>query len=125
MKNERPFHRNASPKIFENARALKREMTIAEKLLWKQLKSRKLKNLKFRRQHPIDKFIVDFYCHEFKLIIEIDGSVHEIAEVKEHDVGREFELIQMGYRILRFTNEMVIDSIENVLEEIQKSTCRV
>ncbi len=70
-----PFHADASWKIFENARSLKKVMTPA-KIIWQNLRNRKVSNQKFRRQHPIARYIVDFYCHEAKLVIEVDGGIH-------------------------------------------------
>lgn len=89
MSNKKPFHLNASPEIFERANNLKRTMTKAEKLLWHELRASKLGGHKFRRQHPIDKFIVDFYCHEAKLVVELDGEVHDFEDVKKRDTFEE------------------------------------
>ena len=95
-------------------------MTTAELILWKKLKDRKLFNVKFRRQHPIDIFIADFYCHEYKLVIEVDGEVHLDEERFEYDDGRSGELERLGIRILRFSNEDVIFKIDKVINKIQK-----
>jgi len=73
---ELPFNHNAGPTRFEQARFLKKVQTEAESFLWQRLRNRKLNGFKFRRQHPIDKYIADFYCHETKLIIEVDGEIH-------------------------------------------------
>jgi very-short-patch-repair endonuclease len=93
-------------------------MTEAVGILWKYLRNSKLNGLKFRRQHPVDIFIADFYCHQKKLIIELDGSIHDIFEQKEYDEGRTFELEEKGFRILRFKNEEILNDLENVLERI-------
>jgi very-short-patch-repair endonuclease len=77
------LHKYATPKIYGNAKTLRQTETEAEKLLWQQLRSKKFNGLKFRRQHPIDKWIADFYCHEKKLIIELDGAVHNDVEQKK------------------------------------------
>jgi very-short-patch-repair endonuclease len=108
----------AKPGIFKKASVLKHEMTTAEKILWKYLRNRKLNGLKFRRQHPLDIFIADFYCHEKKLIVEVDGGIHDDQEQKEYDGGRSFELTEKGYKILRFDNEEVLFNVENVLQRI-------
>ena len=110
----------ASPPIFENATALKREMTDAEKILWKHLRNNKMEGFKFRRQHPIGKFIGDFYCHQKKLVVELDGSVHDTEEARERDQGRTEELQNFGLTIMRFRNEEVFYTIENVLSTIKK-----
>ena len=108
----------AKPGIFENAKELRKSMTEAEEILWKHLRNNKLNGLKFRRQHPLDIFIADFYCHQRKLIIELDGGIHDTLEQKEYDEGRTFELEEKGFTILRFRNEEVINDIENVLYKI-------
>jgi very-short-patch-repair endonuclease len=72
------FFYGATPEIFLRAAELRRNMTNAEKLLWQELRSKKILNLTFRRQHPVNMFIADFYCHKARLVIEIDGSIHEI-----------------------------------------------
>ncbi len=74
--------------------------------------------MKFRRQHPIGIYIADFYCHKLKLIIEIDGSVHNVKEVKENDLKRESDLKEWGNIIIRFTNDRVFKSLDIVLAEI-------
>ena len=97
----------AKPEIFEKARQLRQNMTQAEEILWTQLKNRKFMGLKFRRQHLISHFIVDFYCPQEKLVIEIDGSVHEQEDQKEYDGKRTEELRRLGLRELRFKNEEI------------------
>ncbi|HRJ31148.1 MAG TPA: endonuclease domain-containing protein [Cyclobacteriaceae bacterium] len=117
---ELPFHHNAKPKIFENARFLKKVPTEAERLLWRNLRSKKLKGYKFRRQHPIDHFIVDFYCHECRLVIEVDGDIHFQNDNPAYDKGRTEQLDALGVKIIRFTNEQVLKDISSVLSEITK-----
>jgi very-short-patch-repair endonuclease len=73
----------------------------------------------FRRQHPISKFIVDFYCYEALLAVEIDGGVHQRFEVAERDEGREYELKKLGLSILRFTNDEVLGDIDKVVKSIE------
>ena len=93
-----------------------KNMTDAERLLWQYLRNRYLSNYKFRRQHPIDAYIVDFVCTEKRLIIEIDGGQHN--RQKSYDNGRTRRLKQQGYTVLRFWNNEVITHTEEVLEEI-------
>ena len=119
MENNKPFHYNAYSKIFENANALKNNQTKAEYIMWQVLRGRQLNGAKFRRQHPIQKFIVDFYCHEFKLVIELDGGVHDIDFIKENDERREVELKNLGLKIIRFKNEEIFDSLETVMETVK------
>ena len=76
--------------------------------------------LKFRRQHPINIFIADFYCHKVKLVIELDGGIHKIEENREYDKGREAELEDLGLTVLRFTNKEVMNNIEKVVLRIKE-----
>jgi cyclase len=76
--------------------------------------------MKFRRQHPISQFIVDFYCAEIKLVIELDGGYHDHPEIKEYDEGREFILKELGLTVMRFTNNEVDSDIQTVLKKIKK-----
>lgn len=118
--NQNLFY-GASQLIHARAKELRKRMTPAEKILWEKLRGKSLGELKFRRQHPISKYIVDFYCHSEKLVIELDGSVHDLLDQKEYDSGREFELSELGLKIIRFTNEEVIDSSDEVLKRILES----
>jgi very-short-patch-repair endonuclease len=97
---------------------LRKNMTLAKLLLWKKLKDKNLFSPKFRRQHPIDIFIVDFYCHEYKLVIEIDGEVHNTEEANQYDLARTAVLNELGLKVIRFTNDQVIYKSEDVLSEI-------
>jgi len=108
----------AKKEIFENAKELRKNQTETEKALWKALRSRRCGGLKFRRQHPVKEFILDFYCHEYLLGIEVDGEVHENDSAKEYDLNRTAELESLGIIILRFKNEEVIKNIAKVKAEI-------
>jgi very-short-patch-repair endonuclease len=119
-KKDNPLFLGSSRKAFSNARELRKSMTDAEVLLWEKLRNKKFKGLKFRRQHPIAGYIADFYCHEKKLIIELDGGIHELSDYKEHDEGRTFELEASGIIIIRFKNDKVLDNIEEVLNRIMQ-----
>ena len=88
-------------------------------MLWEAVRSRRLDGLKIRRQHPVNQFILDFYCHEYLLGIEIDGSVQESDEAKEYDMNRTAELENLGITILRFKNEEVLTDLSNVITEIR------
>jgi very-short-patch-repair endonuclease len=120
---ERNMFYGASQNIFEKATALRKNMTLAELVLWKKLKDRKLFKTKFRRQHPVNIFIVDFYCHEYKLAVEIDGEIHFNKEANEYDSDRTNDLNKLGIKVLRFSNDQIIFNIDSViikiLEEIQ------
>ncbi len=109
----------ASPQIQKRAGDLRKNMTLAEKVLWDKLKNKSVFPYKFRRQHPLNKYIVDFYCHRLRLAIEVDGSVHEIPENKEYDANRTIEINELGITVLRFSNEEVIHATQKVLDEIE------
>ena len=100
------------------ARENRKKPTLAENTLWQELRAFK-QGIKFRRQHAIDFFIVDFACIETRLIIELDGEVHLTPEQAEYDTGRTFTLTELGYRELRFTNQQGLNSLDEVLTVIQ------
>ena len=116
------MHQNASADIFKKARHLRKNETPAEALLWEQLKGKKLAGLKFRRQHPIGRYILDFYCHAKKLVIEIDGGYHLEKLQQWQDKDRTNYLEKLGLKVIRFTNEEVIFETEKVLMTIKKKT---
>ncbi|NQU33718.1 MAG: endonuclease domain-containing protein [Bacteroidetes bacterium] len=109
----------ATPEIFENARILRNNQTSAEKKLWEYIKNNQL-GKKFRRQHSISSYIVDFYCHMVKLVIEVDGEYHNDSEQTEYDSYRATDLKEFGLRIIRFTNDQVFNDIDFVISEIKK-----
>jgi very-short-patch-repair endonuclease len=115
---ERNMFYGANRNIFERAHELRNNMTYTERIMWDELKNRRLFKVRFRRQHPIDIFIVDFYCHEIKLAIEIDGEVHLKDEVIEYDDGRTHDIEKLGVKILRFTNEQVYYHRSKVIKKI-------
>jgi very-short-patch-repair endonuclease len=102
--------------ILERARELRQPQTPAEQRLWARLRDRQLGGLKFRRQHPIDRFIVDFYCAECQLVVEVDGDSH--AGQVEYDQARTEWLNDQGYSVIRFSNQEVCGQVEAVLEAI-------
>ena len=118
LKGKWSMHYGAAPKIFELAELLRGRMTEAEKILWERLKKNDWQ-LNFRRQHPISIYIADFYCHQIKLVIELDGGYHENTEVKLNDEFRENDIKGLGINILRFKNEEVLNGVEKVLQIIK------
>jgi len=102
--------------LITRARHMRSHPTHAEATLWEKLRAKRLNGYKFRRQHIIPPFIVDFYCAAKKLIIEVDGSAHEHRQ--EYDQEREQYLLNLGYFILRFTNEQVLEGLDQVLSAI-------
>ena len=114
------MYKGAPPDSFAKAKFLRDNMTDAEKLLWEKLKDNKLKGFKFRREHPIHIYIVDFYCHKLKLIIEIDGGYHDSKEQKLLDAERSEILKFQELEIIRFANEEVLGNIEFVIRKIEE-----
>ena len=120
--------------IIETSRKLRKEMTETEKILWNKLKSKQLKNIKFIRQMPVyvytenswlDRYIIpDFLCREFKLIIELDWSIHNLKKIYELDKYKEKLLLNLWYTIIRFKNEEIYNNLEKSLNKIAASTIR-
>ena len=105
--------------LLKNARRLRKNQTDAEHIMWQALRNRKLNNWKFRRQHPISEgFILDFYCAETKVAVELDGTQHLLKDQKEYDKDRIEFLKDYGIRIIRILNDEVLNSKENVLQKI-------
>src|SRR5690606_19575974 len=126
MKNDYPYHdgsmyKGAPNSAFLKARLLRNNMTAAEKTLWIYLQNKKFEGYKFRRQHPLHLFIVDFYCHELGLIIEVDGAYHETKEQEEADEKRTELLKFQGLTVIRFTNDEVLADIDSVLTKIKNA----
>lgn len=109
------------PPILLRARELRQPQTPAEATLWRHLRNRNL-GYKFRRQHPIDRFIIDFYCAKAKLCIEIDGSSHFETEQEEYDKARTEILEELGYQVVRFKNNDVKYNIHAVVDEIVRAS---
>jgi very-short-patch-repair endonuclease len=109
--------RGTTPEIEEAARKLRKNLTPAESRLWEFLRNKQLEGLRFRCQHPVGRFILDFYCPSCKLVVEIDGEVHQFQE--DYDEARTEKLNQYGYKVLRFTNEQVMNHLSEVLAEIK------
>ena len=114
------MHYGSNSFAFQKAIELRKRMTKAELVLWEELRGNRFMGLKFRRQHPIARFIVDFYCHKYKLVIELDGGIHSLPEIIENDKNREDELSGFGINILRFSNDKVLYNIKETLFEIEQ-----
>jgi very-short-patch-repair endonuclease len=115
---DKTMYFRAKPDTLEVARILRKNMNKYEKLIWEKLKGKQVCGLRFRRQHPIDIFIADFYCHEVRLVVEIDGEIHDQQE--EYDDGRSAEMERFGIKVIRFTNDEVKNNIEKVINKIEK-----
>ena len=106
------------PQVRQRARELRQNQTPAEQILWRRLRGSQLAGYKFRRQHPIGRFIVDFYCAAARLVVEVDGDVHAEDEQAAYDVARTDCLEAEGYRVLRVTNDDVYRRLDGVMEVI-------
>ena len=115
--------RGTTPEIESAARWLRKNMTPAEQQLWAVLKDRQLDGSKFRAQHPVGRFIVDFYCPACRLMIEVDGSVHDTQA--DHDKARTEHLKNHGYSVLRFTNDEITNHLPDVLNTIRQTITRL
>ena len=109
----------AQPIIFELAKQLRDRQTDAEIYLWDHLKLINIPNIRIKRQHPVLYFIADFYCHKAKLIIEIDGGYHNIPEQYLYDINRDEELKSLGLKVIRLTNDEVLNDIQNSIKIIE------
>ena len=117
MKNRKIIPYN--PKLKELARDLRNNSTKAEIILWLKLKSKQMYGYDFHRQKPIDNYILDFFCQELMLGIEVDGYSHGIVEVYEKDIVKEEKMNYLGIGILRFTDDQILRDMDNVLRAIE------
>ena len=108
-----------NPKLKELARNLRNNSTKAEIILWLKLKNSQFYGYDFHRQKPLDNYIVDFYCSELSLAIEIDGYSHELIAVHIKDIKKEKRLNEVGVKILRFTDSQVLKDMENVIRALE------
>jgi very-short-patch-repair endonuclease len=118
--NWQPSPATSPPHLWAKLKPLARQMrhdpTPAEDILWQRLRNRQIADAKFRRQHTIERFIVDFYCAEAQLVIEVDGPIHDYT-LEEDAIRREF-LESLGTRVIRFTNDDVLHHLDAVAEAI-------
>jgi very-short-patch-repair endonuclease len=113
------IHRSTDHQLAQ-ARRLRREMTLAETLLWRGLRDRGI-GAKFRRQVPIGRYVADFVCIASRIIVELDGPPHDKAEQRLHDMHRDEWLRERGWQVLRFSNDLVTGGGNIILEEIQRA----
>jgi very-short-patch-repair endonuclease len=104
------------------AKTLRKGSTDAEMLLWQRLKARQMEGIKFRRQQPIEQFIVDFVSFEKRIIIELDGGQHAVSKGKDYERDKFFS--ESGFRVLRFWNNEVFENISGVLDKIRETCLR-
>ena len=122
---EYPMYFGATPDVFKKAKELRKYETDAEKILWTKLNRNQILGLQFRRQHPIDRFIADFYCAKIQLVVEVDGSIHELPENKDYDIGRSEILNDFGITVIRFSNEQIINEIDKTIIKIKKISKKI
>ena len=107
--------------IIERARHLRRKMTLPEVLLWTELRGRKFDGLRFRRQHPLGPYILDFYCDTPKLAVEVDGAGHDHPDAMRHDSARDAWLAAHGVLVLRLPASLVLSDLEEALQAIRRT----
>ncbi|WP_420129431.1 endonuclease domain-containing protein [Longimicrobium sp.] len=113
--------RNTSYEVRQAAREMRKNPTPAEKALWRVLRNRAVNGLRFRRQHTLDGLVLDFYCPEVRLCVELDGDVHDAPEQQERDAARTAHLQARDIRVLRFRNEEVLSDMRSVLTLIART----
>ena len=106
------------PQLLEFAKSMRHTATNAEHLMWQLLRAKRFMNLKFRRQHVIAPYIVDFYCHEIGLVIELDGGQHGTDDAIEYDAERTKFLEALGLTVVRYWNHDVLRRMDVVLEDL-------
>ena len=117
----KPRIRGTTPEVEQAAKRLRQNLTTAEAKLWSVIRNKQLEGLRFRCQHPVGNFILDFYCPSCKLVIEVDGDVHNSQ--LEYDAERTNKLAEHGYTVLRFSNEQVMNNLPEVLTKIKQVVC--
>jgi very-short-patch-repair endonuclease len=106
------------PSMTQRRKALRKNLSKAEAIMWKHLSRRQMHDCKFRRQYSIDQYVLDFYCPELKLAIEVDGDSHFQAGAEKHDKARREYIESFGIHFLRFLNTDVCENIDNVCQNI-------
>ena len=119
MKQTPYIHNERSQKTLRQT--LRNNATSSEAILWRALKGKQVDGLKFRRQYGVGPYVIDFYCPEIRLGIELDGGVHKTSYTHEYDEMRSRFLVENGIRVLRFDNEVVFNNVEGIIEAIKKA----
>ena len=115
---EKDMFFGAIAELFSLALHMRKNPTEAETAMWKMLRKFRQSGFPFRRQHPIEFYIADFYCHNLRLVIEVDGEIHTEKQIQSHDEGRTGELERFGIKVLRFTNNQILHESDLVVEKI-------
>ncbi len=108
----------AKAELFTLALQMRKNPTEAERAMWNILRKFRHSGFPFRRQHPIEFYIADFYCHNLRLVIEVDGEIHSEKDIHYHDEGRTGELERFGIKVIRFTNNQILHDSNLVIEKI-------
>ena len=109
----------ADKNVFKKAFMLRSKETKAEKLLWERLNKSQLLGIRFKRQHPVEHYVADFYCHKVKLVIELDGEYHNTPEQKIYDDNRTKVFEEFGLTVIRFSDADVLENLDEVVEIIK------
>jgi imidazole glycerol-phosphate synthase subunit HisF len=112
------MYHNASKHLMDRATALRQRETKAEQAFWKMVRENQIKGYKFRRQHALSCYVVDFYCHKLQLVIELDGSIHDLEEIIEKDITRQKAIESLGLRVYRFSNSDVLEHPSKVIQRL-------
>ena len=115
---EKNMFLGAKAELFTLALQMRKNLTEAERAMWNILRKFRHIGFPFRRQHPIEFYIADFYCHKLRLVIEVDGEIHTEQDIQSHDEGRTGELERFGIKVLRFTNSQILLNSDLVVEKI-------
>jgi len=114
------MRRKTQTHVKQMARELRNNQTAAEQELWNRIRNKQLGGYRFLRQYAINRYIADFYCSKVKVVVEVDGRIHDSEDKKEYDKIRE-EIIKMhGIRIIRFTNDEIMNDLEDVLKRLSE-----
>lgn len=114
------LHKGTSTTLFQLAKENRKNPTEAERKMWSVLRDNRFEGYKFRRQHPMRNYILDFYCHQLKIVVEVDGGYHEEISQKKYDESRDEYLMELGIEVIRFTNDRVLKDMEGVLQELSE-----
>jgi very-short-patch-repair endonuclease len=120
---EKNMYYGATSQTLKKAKLLRKNTTKTEALLWEKLKEKQVLGLRFRRQHPVNIYIVDFYCHSAKLVVELDGGIHKSQ--REYDTSRTKDLEMYGLNVVRFFNSEIENDIEKVISKIKKKILQI
>ncbi|MCR9253102.1 MAG: endonuclease domain-containing protein [bacterium] len=114
------LHKGTSKTLFQLAKENRKNPTEAESKLWRVLRDNRFEGYKFRRQHPMSNYILDFYCHQLKIVVEVDGGYHQKTDQKKYDESRDEYLMELGIEVIRFTNDRVLKDLDEVMRELSE-----